>query len=353
MKKSHPLTEICSFSNSSMNISQLSSLQNLNYLQYIPQIIENTNKAQISNNVIYPLPNLNKDPIPKDTSQIISNNFSFSNLNNQISEEKPNIIINFTIINNYIPKNKKKAKIETDSSNDESNDSTNDNLDDSVKIDEFVSSIRRFVHQLEMNDGEQSIIWHSQLFGISKRRTYDIVNVFESIGCCKKKRCDSIFWIGKDNIKNKLKNLVEINNVDDSSISLEEIFPNDKCIGVSNMTTSLVLLFYIFKTDVLDLRDVAFFLSRDTPRYKTTLNKLYQIAHIMSAIDVMKKTQKTGEVIISTEFFKFDVVPVNKEQNFDFASVESFINTDESKLFKITQKRRKEFEPYVSNNKRR
>ena len=257
--------------NTLVNVSQVRSFQQFNCF---PQPISSS--THNLNQFILPFQSSHEISTAKSTTQIPHDNTSYQTLNDENINMKSNIIINYTIINNYIHEDKKKKQIKIIDDEDDTIDSSKSNdLLKNAKIDEFLSSIKNFVQYLEKNDGEQSIMNPSLSFGISRRRLYDVINVFESIGCCKKHRCDSIFWIGQSNIKNKFKQLVQERNIDNFSLSLEDLFPSDECIGVSNMTTSLILLFYALKVDKLDLRDVAYFFSRHSPRYKTTLNSTH------------------------------------------------------------------------------
>lgn len=337
------MSKCLAFSELSLNNPQL----------YDPHFAVMQQSDQIQNHLYY-----QSIPIYTTQENIIkqefNGNFNAITQNVDVSAQNANqnnIFINYTIINNFLNSRKKKqveqierAKFDVDEKNNES----------SEKVDEFLESIRLFVQYLEMNDGEQSILNPSIAFGISRRRLYDIINVFESIGCCKKRRCDVVFWIGQSNIKNYFESLIKQRKLDNIDIPLEELFPAEKCIGVSNMTVSLILLFYALKIERLDLRDVAFFFARQTSRYKTTLNKLYQIVHIMSSIELMKKTQQLGEVVISIEHFGFEVVSEDNDQKkVDLESIQSFLNTSKSKLIRNVKKRRNEFKQYVTKNRKR
>jgi hypothetical protein len=63
-----------------------------------------------------------------------------------------------------------------------------------------------------------------------------------------------------------------------------------------------VLLFGAIHLKILDLREVSAFLSRNTPRYKSTLCKLYQITLILAALQIVKKTANECEVEIQAPF---------------------------------------------------
>ena len=218
------------------------------------------------------------------------------------------------------------------------------------KSDEFKTSIRLFIQHLELNDGEQSITAPSIALGIKRRRLYDVVNVFESIGCCKKCALDSVIWIGKSNIKHTFDMLIKQKDLYNPKYTLADLFPIDQCIGVSNLTASFVLLFYTLKTDHLDLRYVAHFFSRKSSRYKTTLCKLYQISYILNAIELMNRTSQVCEVVISTEFFKVEIIADINERSSECVSIQSLLIGNENEEFDLTMKRRKEFRQYFSES---
>lgn len=246
----------------------------------------------------------------------------------------------FITINNYLV-------CQNNSSGSPSNVCINDINDSDSKIDEFKISIQNLVKYLESNEGEQSAISPSAALGINKRRLYDIINVFNSIGYCKKTHLDSIIWIGKSNIKIKFDSLIKQNNLYDWNISLDELFPQDNCVGISNITSSFILMFYALKTDHLDIRQVSHFFARKASRLKTTLSKIYQIIHILSSIDLMKKSLKVGEVIITNDFFNIDVIPENNinESQKDLKSIKYLLN-DKSSVNEAIIKRRNELKNY-------
>ena len=210
--------------------------------------------------------------------------------------------------------------------------------------DELKASIQMLIKELESRQGEQSISSPSQALGIKRRRLYDIINVFESIGCCRKCALDSIIWIGKSNIKKAFEHVVKCRKVDDISVSISDIFPVHQCVGIQNLTTSFILLFFALRTDKLDLRFTAQFFSRNTSRYKTTLCKLYQVAYILAALDLTSKTSHVCEVIIQPEIF--GLTPLNITQSNSSVSIQSLLHGSDDALNSAILKRRKEYESY-------
>ena len=174
---------------------------------------------------------------------------------------------------------------------------------DSKVADDLRVSIRAFVECLEqVPEHTRPITLLSNRFGIKRRRLYDVINVFESVGACRKSGLDTVKWLGLDNMKETLKVLRKERHIDDPTIPLEQLFPAPCCVGISNLTTSFLLLFGAIKTNRVDLRFVSQFFSHGTARYKTTLCKLYQICYILGAIGVTKRTAQVCEVILSDEY---------------------------------------------------
>ena len=153
----------------------------------------------------------------------------------------------------------------------------------------------------------------SKKFSLKRRRLYDIINVFVSIGLCKKANYDQITWLGKDFIFQELSTQKE-KRFRNGSLSLNEMFPTSTCIGISNLTSSFLLLFYALKVKKLDLRYVSKLFSENTTRYKTTLCKLYQICFILNALGITQRSNNVCEVILNDEYF---YLSNKKEINFN------------------------------------
>lgn len=322
------------------------------YSQVVPltsqiNLIPTTINPMISNAPIIPF-NAN------NVLEVTDNNINgytktYLDPNNVIKNNgKNDFNIRYTFVNNnanYIP-----YQIATSNYLENNNNNDNFGIEYINKSDEFKTSIRLFIQHLELNDGEQSITAPSIALGIKRRRLYDVINVFESIGCCKKCALDSVIWIGKSNIKNTFEMIVKQKNLYNPKATLADFFPIDQCIGVSNLTLSFVLLFYALKTDHLDLRYVAQFFSRKSSRYKTTLCKLYQISYIMNAIELMNRTTQVCEVVISNGYFNIDIVPEIDEKAREMVSIQSLLVDNRKEDTDVILKRRKEFKKYYSEN---
>lgn len=177
-------------------------------------------------------------------------------------------------------------------------------------------SIKSFVDCLENSpDHTQAITLLSNRFAIKRRRLYDVINVLESVGACKKSGLDIVKWLGLSHMKASLKRLREERHIDDVKKSLNELFLPPCCVGISNLTTSFLLLFAAIKSNRLDLRFVSQFFSRSATRYKTTLCKLYQICYILGAIGVTTRTSQVCEVILSDEYCDADFEKYGESRN--------------------------------------
>jgi hypothetical protein len=137
---------------------------------------------------------------------------------------------------------------------------------------------------------------------IKRRRLYDVINVFTAIGCASRGGWDDLVWHGRDRIFPELERMKDLFGIDNDSISLTALFPVNNSVSLTSLTVSFLLLFPAIQVDILDLRRVSSFFSRDTPRYKTTLCKLYQIALILSAMKITERTDNACEIRLLPPF---------------------------------------------------
>lgn len=249
------------------------------------------------------------------------------NSNNMIFHQEPS---NFNLSNNNLSiKNISNASNHTPTINSTINSSSSgNNTNGNKQSDDLRSSIQVFVKTLENssknrknqsignsahdnNDdyGAQQISTLSTRFAIKRRRLYDVINVFEAIGCCEKSGLDAVRWVGKENILVNLKSLKAQRGVHDRRKRLDDLFPVPCCVGISNLSISFLLLFFALKQDRVDLRYASQFFSRTTARYKTTLCKLYQICYILGSIGVTSRTAQVCEVILNKPYFDEEVLP--------------------------------------------
>lgn len=181
----------------------------------------------------------------------------------------------------------------------------------------FKTSILKFVFDCEKNKSCEINIEKACLkYGFQKRRFYDVVNVLESVGCCRKKNPEIFIWHGRENIPATLEKLQYSYKVNLQTSTLEDIFQNQQSIGISNLTVMLILCFLVMRVYSLDIKQVAMFLSRSNNRYKTTLCKLYQITHILESAGIISRSFVPCVFILNKNYVRFvDIGKVRDKEN--------------------------------------
>lgn len=165
--------------------------------------------------------------------------------------------------------------------------------------DSFRNSISNLIHYAEMTPHRSYTMTDlCTQFKFQRRRLYDVVNVFVVLGLCQKTSVDTIVWLGRDNIQSTVTPLNE-NFTEDDLASFHE---TDHVIQISNLTKSFALCFLVLKNNTLDIKRCAEILSKRNNRFKTTLCKLYQIAHILEAAGIFSKSTLPGEITFKSEF---------------------------------------------------
>jgi hypothetical protein len=171
---------------------------------------------------------------------------------------------------------------------------------------ELRGSIQVLLRAMDESKGNaHSISMLSQVSGIKRRRIYDILNVLESIGCCRRTDLDQVEWLGFTNAESVVADLASAFLTTFANSSLASVFPCPCSVGTSDLTISFLRLFFGAGTVTIDLRTASNFFSRGTARYKTTLCKLYQITYILSAIEVIQKTGNVCEVVLSPLYAQY------------------------------------------------
>jgi len=177
----------------------------------------------------------------------------------------------------------------------------------------FRAAILAVVNDLDRNASRAaSIPQICRRHQIKRRRLYDVINVFTAIGCASRGVMDDLVWHGRDRISSELQRARDSLGVTNPTISLASMFPVDNCVSLSTLTTSFLLLFTAIQVDILDLRRVSSFFSRETARYKTTLCKLYQITLILNSLSITERTDNVCEIRLLapyTDLLKYEADP--------------------------------------------
>jgi hypothetical protein len=169
----------------------------------------------------------------------------------------------------------------------------------------FRNAIHSIIRDLDSTSPNSHSI--SQLYSrhpIKRRRLYDVLNVFTAVNCAIRNEAGQIVWRGRNQILPGLLHAKTVARIDNPQLTLTELFPPDNCVSLSSLTVAFLLLFAALRVEVLDLRKVSSFFSRNVGRYKTTLCKLYQIALILGALDVTERSCNVCEIKILPPFTK-------------------------------------------------
>jgi hypothetical protein len=167
----------------------------------------------------------------------------------------------------------------------------------------FTSTIRAIIAELEQRPNSlHSIQFLYQHHQIKRRRLYDVTNILTTIGCASRSGPDFIEWHGVGGVLPWLLREKRDCDISNYRLSLATLFPLANGVGLASLTKSLLLIFPAIGQDVLNLRNVSAFFSRDIQRYKTTLCKLYQITLILGALDITGRTENPCEVRMKPPF---------------------------------------------------
>jgi hypothetical protein len=188
---------------------------------------------------------------------------------------------------------------------------------------QFSDAIQAIVNDLDQNSNRNhSIARLGQKYQVTRRRLYDVINVFTAIGCSTRKGTEEITWHDRDHALSELKEASRKKEIHNPDKSITELFPAENCIGLPSLTVSFILLFAAMQVEVIDLREASCFFSRNSVRYKTTICKLYQIAMILGTVRVIQKTQNVCEVRLEAPFTEL----LTDQPSMRFLAIESLLN---------------------------
>jgi hypothetical protein len=180
----------------------------------------------------------------------------------------------------------------------------------------FGSIIRAFVYRAESNvPTDYSISRLLSDFRFEKRRLYDVMSVLCAVGCCCKISPHCVRWIGMCRVSLTLLQIQRDARAD-SDIPLDSIITSHTTVSISSLTVSFLLCFLALHMRTLKIKQISRYLSRQTGRHKSTLCKLYQIAHILEASGIILQADMPGSLSIADRYWApLDLNVADEAQN--------------------------------------
>jgi hypothetical protein len=218
----------------------------------------------------------------------------------------------------------------------------------------FRSAIQAFVSYAESNaSDEYSISRLLTKFHLQKRRMYDVTSVLTVIGCCEKMSVDSIRWVGLSRIPFALLKLQREAGAESGETTLDAIIGSCAIVSISSLTRQFVLCFLVLHLATMDIREISRYLSRKTGRRKSTLCKLYQIAHILEAASVLIRSDVPGSITLVDRFFTpVDIIAMARPAIGQSPyAIDSILNHENHNVETITARRRKEFSAEIAKKR--
>jgi hypothetical protein len=168
----------------------------------------------------------------------------------------------------------------------------------------FRSCIQDLVKHAEARVPEEySVTFLIATFHLQKRRMYDVMSVLSAIGCSQRGTGDVLIWNGFVNVRATFHKLQKEAHADSADATLNEIVGCQSDVSISGLTVAFILCFLALQRCKLDIKHISRYLSRYSGREKSTLCKLYQIAHILDAAGVLERSAVPREVTIANRFF--------------------------------------------------
>ena len=149
--------------------------------------------------------------------------------------------------------------------------------------------------------------------GFKKRRFYDVINVFETLGICCKLSSNLIEWKGIDYAFQSIEQIALDHGVFNADNTLGDIVENDDSIAISTLTECLINCFLALQKQNLDIKEISNFIARNTGREKTVLCKLYQIVQILQVLGIITKTDIRSQFRMNNKYFSINTLRYNPQ----------------------------------------
>ena len=181
---------------------------------------------------------------------------------------------------------------------------------------------------------------------LSKRRIYDVISIFSATNVVKKEDKNIILWQGYPSFKKKYENLIEQYKINDSSKTMSDIIPSLDTVSMEKLTEYYLIFFPAMKVETLTIRDVCEFLCRERGNFATIMCKVYQLTSVLSAMDIIFKTDRSGEFRLSSDYI------INSSPKQDPLPIELLLNrpSNQQTPSDIYERRREEFYRVAEEN---
>ena len=202
----------------------------------------------------------------------------------------------------------------------------------------FYYSVKKLIRIFETSHGP--IDYNSAIDEktLSKRRIYDVISIFVSTNVVIKEDKSTITWQGYGFFKKKYQLLIEKHHINDEGKMMVDIIPSLDSISMEKLTEYYLLFFPAMKIETLKIRDVCEFLCREKGNFATIMCKVYQLTSVLSAMDIIFKTENSGEFRLSPEYI------FSEETKCDPLPIETLLNRPGKCIASnIYEKRRNEF----------
>ena len=196
------------------------------------------------------------------------------------------------------------------------------------------------------SDTEDSYIDSQSLaetVGINKRRFYDILNVFETMGSIRKLGPTMIRWQGFENFQNIIMKKANSIHLWDREKTLSELIPSTDTCTICSLTINVFLLFLAMNTKVLNLKDICLFTIREHGKFQSIMCKLYQLTHILCAAEFITKINQGGHIEL--------IQPFLQEEDDKELSISSLLNQPVPYKINFYEQRRLEFKQICEQQK--
>jgi hypothetical protein len=172
---------------------------------------------------------------------------------------------------------------------------------------------------------------------------YDVIGVLSAVGCCRRSSGDGSVWCGLSRVCPTFTKLQRDVRANCPETTLNQIVGCQTDVSISGLSVAFVLCFLGLHQSKLDIKHVSRYLSRESGREKSTLCKLYQIAHILEAAGVLERSAVPREVKMVERFFSAIELDAEEERPTNPYRVDALLVHARLTKREVLQRRAREF----------